>query len=371
MTAPSSQVPPASDGIRVTPEVLSALRERIQRALPQYAGVDADRAQVRLIPFHERSSYPLYEARVHLTGSDAPAARFIVKFAPVFPENNEGLTEFRHLAIMTERLGVDGPLRVPRAHDFYADLNALVMERVGGERFSRALLANASWFSGSEHAARLSAWATMCGRWLREFHAATARDPGHPFGETFLAAIERRMTAFAPLGFPADVIARVRRTAAGLHAFGQTLTSPVAGRHGDYGPQNIHVADDHIFVFDLNYPDAAVVYEDVVYFLVTLETLNPYPRQWFFSRGRVAALRDPFLRGYLGASPDETQTRLLAGYYLKALLFRASKQRRNVGARGTLPRALFDRFRLRGYYARRVARQCDLIDRLLDGVTRP
>lgn len=367
MTSAPSQ-PGNTDDVVVTTDVLSALRERIRLSVNAYSGIDSDRVDVRLFSFSERSSYPLYEARVFVDGNDTPQARYIVKFAPVFPENNEGLTEFRHLRLMHERLPADGALRVPRAYDFYEDINALVMERVGGERFSRYLLASASLFATGTTSRRLREFATMCGRWLREFHEATEREPSHPFGDEFLAAIERRLVAFSPLGFPGRIERRVRSVSAALNTFGKGVTVPACGRHGDYGPQNIHVAPGHIYVFDLNYPDPAVAYEDIDYFLVTLETVNPFPHQWFFSRARVAQLSDPFLTGYFGRSPDDRELLMLAGYYLKALLFRCSKQRRNVTRRGAFALSLFDRFRLRGYYARRVAHQCDRIETLLGGI---
>ena len=109
----------------------------------------------------------------------------------------------------------------------------------------------------------------------------------------------------------------------------------MADQHGDYGPQNVHVGEGYVYVFDLNYHVAAPVYDDIDYFLVTLETMNPYPRQWFFDRARVAAMRDPFLDAYFaGAPPDPARKVYLEGYYLKSLLFRCAKQRRNTARRG-------------------------------------
>ena len=136
----------------------------------------------------------------------------------------------------------------------------------------------------------------------------------------------------------------------------------------DFGPQNIHVGDGWICVFDLSYARPACVFEDITYFLVTLETLNPFPRQPFFSRKNAMALRMPFLQGYFGVGPLDSETRIfLEGYYLKALVLRCVKQRRNVRRRPLPVKIAFDMFKTGRYYPRRIERQCDLILSLLAG----
>jgi hypothetical protein len=123
-------------------------------------------------------------------------------------------------------------------------------------------------------------------------------------------------------------------------------------------------------VFDLNYHVAAPVYEDIDYFLDTLETMNPYPRQWLFDRRRVAALRGPFMRGYFGSASGEDGEReaMIEGYYLKSLLFRLAKQRRNTSKRGRAAVAAFDALALRGHYPRRIRQQCETAAEALRGV---
>jgi hypothetical protein len=160
----------------------------------------------------------------------------------------------------------------------------------------------------------------------------------------------------------------VRETSRALHEFGRERRVLVADQHGDYGPQNAHLGEDFVYVFDLNYHASAPVYEDIDYFLVTLETMNPYPRQPLFDRGRVRALREPFLAGYFGSGTRTHETDVyLAGYYLKSLLSRCAKQRRNTAKRGRAARVLFDAARTRRYYPRRLEAQCRLVERLLAG----
>jgi hypothetical protein len=351
----------ADDGVVVTTELLERVGDRILEAFPRYypaSPFDRAHATIRLDRLGETSSYPLFAATV-VPGTAGTPRELIVKFAPVFSENNEGLTEYRHLLTMHERLGNASAIRVPRPLDFYEDVNALVMEKVGGERFSRVLLRDGGRFAPPEAATRLRDAARRCGGWLAAYHDATRHADAAPFDDTFVARIDEKLAAFGALGFAPSAARTVAATVRRLHEFGVSRRVPVADQHGDYGPQNAHVGDGFVYVFDLNYHVAAPVYDDIDYFLVTLETMNPYPRQWFLDRGRVAAMRTPFLEGYFaGAAADPARDVYLEGYYIKSLLFRCAKQRRNTTRRGRAALALFDALRLRGYYARRLVGQC-------------
>lgn len=365
----SPQPPPEDDPVVVSDEHLKLVKTRIEEGTARYfPRLDARQARVILRRFSEVSSYPLYRADVYEGAERMPAASIVVKFAPVFEDNNEGLTEYNHLRQMWESADCEnGPLRVPRPLDFYADVNALVMERVGGERFSRVLLRTASRRAGRDRLERLSEAATLCGRWLRLYHGVTESSSTRAFNEDFVGAVEKKLEFFEPLGFSSSVAARVRRVARELSAYGRSITVTVSDQHGDYGPQNVHVGDDFIYVFDLNYHVPAVIYDDINYFLVTLETLNPYPRYPLFDRGKVMALGRVFLSGYFGGEEKLTAERrlLLGGYYLKSLLFRCNKQRRNVTKKGRVARGLYDLTRLRSFYPNRLNEQCDRVERLL------
>ena len=78
------------------------------------------------------------------------------------------------------------------------------------------------------------------------------------------------------------------------------------------------------------------------------------------------ALRMPFLQGYFGVGPLTRETQIfLEGYYLKALILRCVKQRRNVRRRPLPVKIAFDRFKIGRYYPLRIQRQCDHILSLL------
>ncbi len=359
----------ADDGVVVTAAMLGDIAERIRSRISRYfpeTPLDSASAQVSLRRLGEASSYPLFLAETR--APDGTARAIVVKFAPVFDDNNEGLTEYRHLQAMHDRLGPGGEVRVPRPLDFYDDVNALLMERVGGERLSRVILRDGGRFAGRDAARRLETTVRRCGEWLAVYHQLTRQGDTAPFGDEFVARVDEKIALFLAHGFGRATAARVRDSVRALHAFGRDQRVAVSDQHGDYGPQNAHAGDDFVYVFDLNYRTPAPIYEDIDYFLVTLETMNPYPHQLFFDRSRVQALRAPFLEGYFGPGPrDPLLDIYLGGYYLKSLLFRCAKQRRNTSKRGRAVLFAFDTARVRRYYPRRLEEQCRRVGDLLAG----
>ncbi|MDH4037351.1 MAG: phosphotransferase [Candidatus Krumholzibacteria bacterium] len=343
-------------------EIETRIGQNLQRYFP---GLSPGSAQVRCAPFAETSSYPLVHCGVFDRATSARRAGLVVKFPPTWSTHDEAETEHRQLSRMAAVLGIGGgPLRVPRPLDYFPDWSALVTEEVGGERFSRRLMRDTSRFAGRPAAARLAGWVRDCGRWLAAFHQATALAGEAPFGDAFRDPIMQRLEKLQTQGLPAAVAARVQETLGALRGWGTDRDVPVACLHGDFGPQNIHVAPEWICVFDLSYDRPAAIFDDVAYFLVTLETMSPWPRHVFFDRARALALREPFLQGY-GRGTDGDDATALEGYYLKALVFRCAKQRRNVAARGRLPAAAFDRVFVARRYPERLERQCRLIQKLL------
>ena len=200
------------------------IRQRVtEKAGEYFPGIDREKLESECRPFSERSTYPLYLCRLSDSDGARPVAGAIVKFAPVHPDNNEGLTEFEHLKMLHEKLGSDGPLRVPRPLDFYSDLNALVTEEVRGERFSRILLRDTSYFTGQERRQMLHQTIDWCGQWLAEFHRLTNRGSENIFDEPFRDGINRKIRVLKRFGFPARTVQRVSETVRALEEFGRRV----------------------------------------------------------------------------------------------------------------------------------------------------
>jgi tRNA A-37 threonylcarbamoyl transferase component Bud32 len=308
------------------------LQQRVRDYYPELAG---EVAVSEALPLRERSTYPIFLVEVR----DRNAVRkVVIKFAPVFSENNEGLTEYRNMVSLKQRAPTDDPeLGLVRALDFYPETNALVTEFVQGRRFSNELLAECSLGAGAESKQALRRHARAAGRWLAMFHGAglasdsanvaTLADSSLLFTCSVFAAQVRR------LGVLGRTLDEVSRFLDWLGPHLGRLPGSKAPVHGDYAPQNMVIGDGRLFVFDLQRSYAEVIYHDIAYFLVTLETLNPFPKHPLFVRARALQLRGDFLLGYFGRPLEESEESAIGVLYVRNLLQRALKQHRSLSSR--------------------------------------
>jgi hypothetical protein len=277
----------------------------------------------------------------------------VVKFAPVFGQHREGQAEFTNLRAMAARLGTSEHLHVPRPYAYWEDVNALITEHRPGPRFSTRILAAPPWFASGRARVSLSRTARQCGEWLHVYHDATSRGEGPAIDERFVSVMRRDLGRIPPRGPLQEMRGSIESA---LDAIVKSLggrTSPVAVRHGDFCPDNVHLDGDGICVFDLSHHVPGPVHDDIAFFLVTLDTMNPYPRHWTFDRRVARALAAPFLEGYFsaaGAPHERDDAAVTAAYALKNLLTRCLKQRAVAGAAGPLALAAFDGLWVAGLY---------------------
>jgi len=336
-------------------EVEALLDEELQTFYPD---LNTDGIHIECRPYSQRSTYPLIRCRILRDGTQIGPA-LIAKYTPVYPDNIEGSTEFEHLRLMESQLSGRSDLKVPHAVAFLADRNLLITEETGGIRFPRILMRDCSMFTPSSRYERLRLHIRRCGDWLAEFHRATGSVEKQAFGEDYRKEIETKLSALTEFGFPAACARLVRETVDQLSSYGETHHTMYSGFHGDFGPQNIHIDGESVCVFDLSYNRKTPIYDDIGYFGVTLETMNPFPRHIFFLRSRAMKLQSDFLDGYFPRDGVTSHDRImLDGYYLKALLYRCHKQRRNVAGMSAPIRIYFDRFKVGRSYPRRIERQC-------------
>jgi hypothetical protein len=350
MPSPTHSAPAGDPVARVDDDTLRVVAGRIAARACDYGlpRVAADRVTLR--PFSTASTYPLYIVEID-AGSGAPQ-RLVVKFPPVFGAHREGLAEFTNLRAMAARLGSSRELRVPRALDYWEDVNALVTEHRPGVRFSTRIL-SARRFASSRSRDSLARTATLCGKWLRVYHETTSRGDGPAVDDRYRAVVERDLDR-KPARGPLAALRRPVREAVDCAASALSgRRVPFAVRHGDFSPDNVHIDGEGICVFDLSHHAPAPVYDDVAFFLVTLDTMNPYPRYWAFDRRVARALASPFLDGYFGterAARERTDDAIMGAYVLKNLLTRCLRQRGVAAAAGPLALAAFDLLWVAGHY---------------------
>ena len=345
---------------------LTRVNQRIhERALDYFPELVGRELTLDCYALDVPSTYPLFVVDVYSPRDPKPSASIVIKFAPVFEDNNEGQTEFDNMTLFVERAGSNDTVRVPRPIDFYPEENALLMERVDGELLLSMLLRECRYLAQPSGLQRTADAVARCGQWLTRYHNLTAGAEAPVFDSAFEKEMVRRFGELETFGFPAEVLRALRRALAKLTRFGAHNTAPVAKPHGDFGPSNVIVRPEAIYVFDLNYHLPSCVYDDIAFFVTTLETINPFPRHPLFNRRRAVALRDVFLRAYFDrVDTSPTSGLLLEGHVLKSLLRLCVKQQtRAAVSRGVT--GVVARTKARSFYPRRVARQCQRIENLL------
>jgi len=286
--------------------------------------------------FKERSTYPIVKLNISLKAHPSQVeASLIVKTAPRCEENIEGLTEYKNMEALkglleklpsskfeSKALGFINPL------DYNHKLNVLVSEFVPHKRLSKRIFSTCKYFNNSPVVGSVREDIYSSGKWLKLFHQIKSKskkllvetDYFHRMGFYLQHARDMR------LNFPA--IAKVEQFLIDNKEKLSALNLPQGRIHGDFGPQNIGVGDDgKIYVFDLQRSYDECIYHDITYFLVTLETLNPYPKHFTFSRKKILSLGQEFLLGYRhdGEEKSEWNDLLFHIYYLRCLLERRTR----------------------------------------------
>ena len=302
-------------------QTLPILIARAEKYFPEFR---SGRVQIQQYPLVDRSTYPIHLLELR---QGSLRRRIVVKFAPVFPENNEGNTEFNNMTrLWNAARRTDTGVGFVRALDFIGETNALVTEFVDASRLSPLVVRSACYGNPQASVDAVVEAVRLAGRWLRAMHSATSSGTLSLENTRFLGEFERLLDASAKLALLRRWLPRIRLFLESAMPKVGCFEAPMALVHGDFGPQNMALADAKLFVFDLQRDYLEVIYHDLAYFLVTLRTLNPYPRHLLFSRRKILRLAEPFLRGYFGRELQTRERILLELFCLRNLVHRALKQ---------------------------------------------
>ena len=287
---------------------LEAVRRHIAFAARQYFPELRRDFQIRCsFPYH--STYPIALFRLH----DGVCRRGIVaKWAPVFHDNNEGLTEFTNYQRFNSAVGGDAAFRCPRALDFLAQRNVLLTEEEPGTTL-RYVLCHPLRTHGMP-GTNLGPTLRALGGWLSAFHAfdstlvGTGSAAAHLQRATpFLSGdFANRWEVSALLGSDAVQQLQRARNLAGNLKLPDSIGFGCL--HNDYGPGNVVVSRQRVTVLDVAWNRPGLQLSDVAYFATVISLMGALRlRSQRWSRFAVTQ----FVSGYFGDRPLSPDMKLL------------------------------------------------------------
>jgi len=252
--------------------------------------------------------------RLPMRGSTAQIVRFqvvagalrkdvVAKWAPIYKENNEGLTEYYHYKRFNDNNTI-AAIGCPTALDFLAEGNVLLTEAVPGESLLTLLRRRNISRVGHAKTQEMDRAIQLCGIWLRKFHSLVCEETTAESN-----AQARRIRGCIPkinalcfgddttLPFHGSLLCKIRSIMQHVFHGGFPGSCQFAQRHGDFGPGNILVDSGSIAVLDITRNKPAPTVSDLAYFTVYLD-LMPYT--WLMDHRLFARYKSLFLAAYFG-----------------------------------------------------------------------
>lgn len=306
------------------------------RADPQVCVVDVVDSSTVVSRLHSHnsdiSSYRVHPARGKQIAVVAKSVR-----GNHGPESTQFLRrEYEALLRIEERLGDSFAESVPHALFFLQGSTCTCRDRVctsahgpwlptdgaifttllEGVPFSQLLRRGANVLSGWSDlltGKRLQHHSRRVGEWLRRFQERTAGSPRLHDHQSFMRFLGLRLDQYAS-GLSAAFVNELKQSAGELSgSFSGTLVDSAAC-HGDFLPQNILIAGEHVHILDFaSFRNEAPVYTDVSHFLGYLLILSRKPA---YSRSAVESAARHFLAGY----DSKLQPGLLQLYVVRSVI---------------------------------------------------
>jgi tRNA A-37 threonylcarbamoyl transferase component Bud32 len=180
-------------------------------------------------------------------------------------------------------------LLLPKTH-------SIVLSKLVGTPLGSLLRRRANRMTGVFGRKNACDIARKVGEWLQRFHKSTTDSPLRVNTSDSLIEFEERLRLCLDRGLDPGIARQIRAEifASGKEINGQIL--PAAARHGDFIPQNILVAEDHIALVDFEaFRQRAIIYEDVTQFSAYLLLMS---RSAFYdgrtAKAMLVAFRDAY-----------------------------------------------------------------------------
>jgi hypothetical protein len=223
--------------------------------------------------------------------SDGPRIGFVVKLAQHSEIPAAAAAEFENLGLLYPHFAHRSPLRVPQPLDHFAELNAIVIERVFAPRLDRIIRAETSRWQRGTRALPLD-HCLRAGRWLRALlFTNRERDPRTAgtraeFGHLWSAELSARLERASLVGLPDSLARELEELLAQPlpHCHG-----PLGAVHSDYAPYNLRGEKDALYVTDFAEMPLGSGDQCAAFFWAWLELIKMHPLLSSRALGRCQA----------------------------------------------------------------------------------
>ncbi|TAN43230.1 MAG: hypothetical protein EPN22_10400 [Nitrospirae bacterium] len=307
--------------------ILAHIREKCGDYFPDE---DFSKAEADLVPAPFRTTNPVYVVEVRSASGRAPK-KIIAKVTPDDEATHGGRPEYEMLKLLYGHpLMTSKGFHVPKPIDFLPSQKTLLLEIIEGEKLGAMIKRQNSITASTENIQRLGSLLRRCGECLRAIHDITANGTAKGVPDDLRIKVRASVVKLTSDGLLSD------SSSAEIHSLTDRaleLTKDkefrISKQHGDFHPGNVIVQKDGIAVIDFTFAEENVIYNDIGQFLLSLETIIPYPRNFLFAFGRLKVLQRRFLEGYFGesASPGEDEWLLLHLFKLRNALIRLNVRR--------------------------------------------
>jgi thiamine kinase-like enzyme len=223
------------------------------------------------------------------------------------------MPEFTALkALHKHQLLTEGNFSVPPPLYYFDDIKVLLTERVAGEKLSDIIRKQNRKGAGKGAKAELEDLLFRCGKLLRAVHTIRKTEEKAPLSYYLLERTTGAADYFKEAGSlsAGEYKSFVNAVTKGVEnvsgkSFAQVL------QHGDYNVGNILVHEGRITVLDFTFSREELIYNDISRLIMSLEIINPYPKNLLFNFSMIPVLREKFLSGYFGKTDDIAQSERL------------------------------------------------------------
>jgi thiamine kinase-like enzyme len=314
--------------------LIDILRQRITENAGKYFPEKADNTFiVESVPHSFCSDNPLYLFSISQESTNFKKLVIAKHLLPDKSAYDAVMREYDMLkTLYGNNLMVKDNFFVPRPLDHFDDMRVILIEKVDGIRLTDLLRESNRMFS-RDATNRLSNIMKRCGKCLKIIHKInltmkTSSLSREIYNDLFTIIndvheylVDKGVHVIKNTGEFHEIIeASINKI--------KTCEFPLTKQHGDYYAGNLIIKDRDIFVIDFAFSRIGLIYRDISNFLVSVESIKPYPKNFFYDFMKLKSYKKRFLEGYFTNLSEITTIDwiLIHLYRLRAILLHCRRR---------------------------------------------